>query len=407
MAHQHPVGGRPARRASRWAKGLAKYSAVGVAGLMVACAGVPSAPPLPAALWADLLPAPQAAAPLPDPAQALALSPAMQAFLHQSIMPLARDVGRRDAMLKALFEPGLLRLDYDSSRTRSAAEAFEARAGNCLSLVLMTAAFAQALDLKVSFQRVDSESSWSLSGDYEAYSGHVNLVLGGGATRTAGNRWDTRVVIDFLPPEDLVGLRSMLIDQPTVLAMFANNRAAEALSAGRVDEAAAWSQASLRQAPQLVPAWNTAGLVHRQRGDAGRAERAWAHALAADPDNTRVLANLAGLLEAQGRGREAATLHARLTRLEPVAPFTWFRRGQAAMAQGRWAAARDAFARELARDPHYHAFHAWMAQAQAQLGNMAAVRRHLALARETSATPQQQALYGAKLDRLQAPRHLQ
>lgn len=383
------------------------WLALGVAGLMVGCTGMPSAPHLSEAQWADLLPAPvgQAVAG-PVPEQALVLSPAMRAYLDDRILPLARVLGRREAMLQALFEPGLLRLDYDSSRTRSAAEAFDARAGNCLSLVLMTAAFAQALDLNVGFQRVDSESSWSLNGDYMAYSGHVNLVLGGGATRTAGSRWDMRMVIDFLPPEDLMGHRVTPIAQATVLAMYANNRAAEALTAGRLDDAAAWVRAALRRAPQLAAAWNTAGLVHHQRGDADRAERAWSQALEAEPGNTRALANLAGLLEAVGRPDDAAPLRQRLARLEPTTPFVWLKHGQDAMAQGRWAEARDAFARELARDPHYHVFHAWMAQAQARLGDLAAARRHLALAREVSETPQQQALYGAKLDHLQAGRIL-
>jgi Tfp pilus assembly protein PilF len=184
--------------------------------------------------------------------------------------------------------------------------------------------------------------------------------------------------------------------------MYLNNRAAEALAAGRPDEAYGWVRAALQQAPRLVPAWNTLGLVHRRRGDEARAERTWAQALAAEPDNTRVLANLIGLLHAEGRAAEAAPLRTRLARLEPVPPYAWFERGVEALRQGRWAAAREAFAAELARDPDQPEAHAGIAQAEAQLGDMAAARRHLVLARERSATPQQEALYAAKLARLGA-----
>ena len=49
--------------------------------------------------------------------------------------------------------------------TRNAAEAFDARSGNCLSLVIMTAAFAKELGLPVRYQNVFVDEAWSRSGD--------------------------------------------------------------------------------------------------------------------------------------------------------------------------------------------------------------------------------------------------
>jgi hypothetical protein len=40
-------------------------------------------------------------------------------------------------------------IEYDSTVTRTAAQTYAARAGNCLSLVIMTAAFAEELGLRV------------------------------------------------------------------------------------------------------------------------------------------------------------------------------------------------------------------------------------------------------------------
>jgi Tfp pilus assembly protein PilF len=373
--------------------------------LLSACAAVP----LPARAPAELLPDAEFGPPsmAVHAGEALALSPSMQHYLRERIHPLARRVGPRAALAMALLDSGQLLLEYDASHTRNAAEAFEARAGNCLSLVLMTSALARALDVQVAYQRVDGDASWSRSGDLMAYSGHVNLVLGGGNPgRYAGRQWDSAMVVDFLPSAEVSGHRSHFIDEATVLGMFLNNRAAEALAAGRLDDAYAWVRGALHEAPRLVAAWNTLALVHRRRGDDTRAEQALAQALAAEPDNTRVLANLIGLLDHQGRAADAAPWRARLAVLEPVAPFLWFQRGLDALQHSRWAEARDAFAQELARDPFNHEFHAQMAQAQARLGDLAAVRRHLALARDTSPTPQQQGLYRAKLDRLSALRLL-
>lgn len=375
---------------------------VALAAALGGCAGVP----LPAAPPAVLLPddAYPPVAVDTDPAQANALSPAMQRFLKEEIEPRARVHGARAAMMYALFQTRALRLEYDASITRSASEAFDARAGNCLSLTLMTGALAQAMGLNVSYQAVDSGPAWSRAGGYLAYSGHVNLVLDGGATRTAGASWEQRAIVDFLPPKDAETHRSHPIGERTLVGMFLNNRAVEALTAGRAAEAYAWVRSALRESPDLVPAWNTLALLHRQRGDLGLATMALEQAAKAEPDNTRVLANLVGALDVAGRGAEAAPWRERLHRLEPVAPFWWFERGREAMARGDWPAAEEAFARELARDPDQHEVHAWAARAAGQLGDVDAVRRHLRLARELGPTPQLQALYGAKLDRLNALR---
>ncbi|MBI3156194.1 MAG: hypothetical protein HYZ20_12380, partial [Burkholderiales bacterium] len=350
-----------------------------------------------AALWADERFAAPAAA--PDADVALAVSETMQRFLDEQVRPQARRVGPRLALLQGLFDRGrMLRLEYDASRTRTAAEAFDARAGNCLSLVMMTAALARELGLEVRFQRVDSAAAWTRSGGMYAYSSHVNVVLGPlRMPRHAGASWETGLTIDFLPPEDLRGHRTSAIDERTLRAMFLNNRAAEALAAGDESTGYAWARAAIEHAPGFMPAYNTLALVHWRRGDGVRAEAALRLALAGEPDNTRVLANLAALLDEQGRAADAAALRARLLALEPRAPFVDYERGWQALAEARWAEAREAFERQLRRDEADDASHFGLALAALRLGDHSAAEQHLELAARHSATPQGRQRYAAKL----------
>jgi tetratricopeptide (TPR) repeat protein len=364
---------------------------------LAGCAGVALPPPPAELLATDRF---AAVAVDTDPAQALALNPAMQQFLAHELRPLARLHGPRQALVVGLQRLPQLRLEYDASVTRTAAQAFEARAGNCLSLTLMTGALAAALGLNVVYQQVDGGPAWSRSGDLLAYSGHVNVMIDHGHLGGAGARWQQRLVVDFLPPADAAAHPASPIDEATVLGMFLNNRAAEALAAGRVDEAHAWVRSALRTAPRFVPAWNTLAVLLQARGQDALAQRVLQHAVAAEPDNTRALANLVGVLEAAGRHDEAASWRSRLRRLEPVAPFVWFDRGRAAMARGELGLAYEAFARELARDPDQHEAHAGAASAAIRLGDLAAARRHLERARAAGPTPAAQALYAAKLARL-------
>src|SRR5579862_2305293 len=111
-------------------------------------------------------------------ADVFATNDAMKHYLHVEIDPQLRLKGRQQGLINALYSKGQLKLDYDPGMTRNAAQAFEARSGNCLSLVIMTAALAKELDLSVHFQNVIVDETWSRTGDVYFSIGHVNLTLG-------------------------------------------------------------------------------------------------------------------------------------------------------------------------------------------------------------------------------------
>ena len=43
------------------------------------------------------------------------------------------------------------------------------------------------------------------------------------------------MTIDFLPPQDIRGLRTRVIGEETIVAMYMNNRAAEAFIGGQLE----------------------------------------------------------------------------------------------------------------------------------------------------------------------------
>ncbi|MEK7361535.1 MAG: hypothetical protein AAB133_05590, partial [Pseudomonadota bacterium] len=104
-----------------------------------------------------------------------ALNAAMRHFLYSEIAPQLRRKGRLEGLVDVVLNGTQLKLEYDPAVTRTAAEAFDSRAGNCISLVIMTAALAKELGLPVYYQRVYSEETWSRDGGILFRSGHVNL----------------------------------------------------------------------------------------------------------------------------------------------------------------------------------------------------------------------------------------
>ena len=330
------------------------------------------------------------------------VSDAMRRYLQADIAHQLRTEGTKNGLIQALYQKTQLKLEYDSRMTKTAAETFAARSGNCLSLVIMTAALAKELRLPVYYQSAILDETWSRTGSLLFASGHVNITLGQRSLDGGTSRDLKSTTIDFLPPEETRGMRTRGIDEETVVAMYANNRAAEALIGGRLDDAYAWTREALRRDPSFMSAFNTLGVVYLRHGDVELATRAFDRVLAAEPSNTRALANMAEARERQDRNGEAALLRARLAKIESTPPFHFFNLGMAAMKRQDYRSARDYFAREVARADYYHEFHFWLGVADWQLGDVEAARKHLNTAMSNSTTRGQHDLYAAKLDWLQA-----
>ena len=371
-----------------------------IALLLAACAAPPGASPGPAFFDDARFVAPA------EPIRAqdvFALSPEMKRYAAHEIAGQPGRGGIRQGLIDALYKTGELKLEYDSAVTRNAAQAFAARTGNCLSLVIMTAAFAKELGLPVYYQSVFTDEIWTRSGDLQFAIDHVNLSLGKPlADIDRGRRFQEVLTIDFLPPQDVARARVRLLAEPTVIAMYMNNRAAESLAQGRVADAYWWARESIVQDPAFVRAYNTLGVVYRRHGDLAQAERVLAYALTQDSANPQVVANLAEVLSNEGRTAEAAAMRQRLARIEAEPPFIFFDRGQAALQAGDYAAARYLFEREVARAPYYHEFHYWLAIAYAKLGEAKQAREQLTLALQSSTTRGDYELYAAKLDHIRA-----
>ena len=330
------------------------------------------------------------------------VSDAMRRYLQDpQIEAQLRRKGPQRGLLEALYTSGELKLDYDASTTRNAAQAFDARAGNCMSLVVMTAAFAKEMGLTVRYQSAYLEETVSRRSNLLLRSGHVNVTLG---HRLADPRFPVQetTMVDFLPPDEIRGLRTREIGEQTVVAMYMNNRAVEALVAGRIDDAYAWSREAVRQDPQFLGSLNTLGVVYLRRDALAQATKVFSHVLDRDAENLTALANLAGAYARQGRADDSLAIQLRLTKLEPQPPLHDFNLGLAAMKKQDYRTARDLFAREVARAEDSAEFHFWLGLANYGLGNLESARRHVARALEASNGGQDRDLYSAKLEWIQA-----
>ena len=404
-AHATPAHGRRLTLHLQAREAALRLLTAALAGaLLGGCATAPeSVPPAAALLHDGLFAAPSEAV---DVAAVFAISPPMRQFADAARAAARGPRDLRHTLLHALGERDQLQLDYDDGRTRNAAEAFDKRAGNCLSLVLMTASFAKYLDLPLRYQSVQVRPLYSRAPDLTLASGHINVVLSS-RLRVAQRdlvRGD-ELTVDFVPPEDLRGVSVRPLAENTVVAMYMNNRAAETLAAGQNAQAYAWAREALHHDPRYLPGINTLAVIYLRSGHTAPAEAALRHVLAFAPEDEAALSNLAGTLHRAGRGAEAEAVAARLARIQPYPPFHFLDLGRKALNEGRVDQARKLIARELRRQPYQHEAHFWAAVVDATPGDADAAAQHLRLARDYSGSPQQQARYSAKLEALRSPEH--
>ncbi|HAV37933.1 MAG TPA: hypothetical protein DCX52_16555 [Massilia sp.] len=370
--------------------------------LLSGCAGTPSRPPADLASLFD-----DAAFPAPsgrvDAADLFTLSAPMRAHLHSpEFKKTLRDKGSARGLVAALYSKSDLQLDYDATVTRTAAQTYAERAGNCLSLVVMTAAFARELGMSVRFQSVETEETWSRNGSLYLVSSHVNISLGQKMALNGFSAEADPLVIDFLPPPDAARLRTRALQEADIVALYMNNRAAEELVQGRIADAYWWARAAILQRPALVEAYNTLAVIYARSGQPARAEQVYRAALRKQPDSLVVMQNLEHALNVNGKLAEAQALQRRIDRLYPAPPFHYFNQGMRAYQAGDFRRAKALFAREAARAPDNDEFHFWLGATHLQLGELNTAVEELALARETSTRAETRERYVAKLARLKS-----
>ena len=128
------------------------------------------------ALLADRLFAP--------PREAIRTDDVLRAERRDAPLPGGRH-RRPDPPRRAAVRPGRCAATAHASssssttrrRTKNAAATFATRTGNCLSLVIMTAAFAKELGVPVRYQAAYLDETWSRTGNLLIASGHVNVTL--------------------------------------------------------------------------------------------------------------------------------------------------------------------------------------------------------------------------------------
>lgn len=250
-------------------------------------------------------------------------------------------------------------------RTLTAAEAFAGTPGNCMSLVVLTTALADLVDLDIDYQRLTANPIFDKQQGLILVSDHVRTRVFAPATEDFVLQ-RAHAIIDYFPAR---GTRNAeRIPQETLLAMYYSNRAAESLLDGELTAATQFAEFAMGYAPTHPGAHNLLAILHRRIGDEASAEAFFRFALQYHPEELNLLNNYRLLLAELNRDEEAAEINQRITELNDINPFQLIALADLTFERGEYRIALDYYQQAAAIAPYLHEVYLRQAQVLQHMG---------------------------------------
>ncbi|MGZ9897360.1 tetratricopeptide repeat protein [Shewanella gaetbuli] len=287
--------------------------------------------------------------------------------------------------------------EYRDHYTRPAHETMTSRQGNCMSLVVLSAALAEVLNVPVEFQDIDVEPIWDKRGGFYLVNGHVNLLLFPTKNSNALMFRENKLLIDFLPERAIRGYSSERVDKQMLTAMYYNNVAAEALVKQEYDLAYALIKKSIQIDSSFGSNINTLAVIYRHKGDDAKAEQAYRTALKVNQEDVTTLFNLALILGEQNRLDEWAAVHKILELNRINNPFYYYDMGQQAFFEQQYQQALTWYKRALEKADYRHEFYFGLSRTYWATGNVGLAKKNMQKALALTVDENNKRRYQSKL----------
>ncbi len=281
------------------------------------------------------------------------------------------------------LEPILGRFEYHDD-TLQAHKAMLRRAGNCMSLAILTTALTDLAGVDMRYQLVEEMPVLDIQGGLLLSVEHVRTILRQNTYRTDRGSYTfghSSLTVDFFP--DVSRHAGRRISRDEFIAMYYRNQSAEALINGQLGLAYWNAIESLQYAPDHEQGVNLLAVIHRRAGDTETAEALYQYGLKSSERSLSLLDNYRKLLMLEGRSTDAQVIEQRLAEHDESDPLGWLSLAHAAHQAGQYAEA-ERYYRKVLRDADY-LHKAWLALAQVQhaLGHTISSQHSIKRALET------------------------
>ncbi|MDU0352878.1 tetratricopeptide repeat protein [Paraglaciecola aquimarina] len=327
-----------------------------------------------------------------------------KAYVHNTIEGINEPKEQMSALVHAVFDRSQMNLLYRGDANTLASETFHNQAANCLSLSIMMYSLAKEAGFNVDFQEIAVPETWTRRSGYSLLNGHINLRLSASPSKEENTFYlrNQSYQVDFDPQSSREMLSKRIVSKQNVIAMFYNNKGADALLKNDFNQAYAYFRAALSMKPTFQAAWINLGILYRHLDFFEQAEDAYKFALELDPNSLTTWENLAYLYKFTDREDQANKIFARVERKRRKNPYYYVNLGEEQIERKNWNEALVHFRKALSLDRNRHEIYYGLAQVYFQIGEMQQSERYLKLARNNTNNKQTEQLYQTKLDNLRA-----
>jgi len=295
-------------------------------------------------------------------------------------------------LIDAIINERTFGLRFDGT-TRTAAETFRLRRGNCLSFSNMFVAMARYVGLEAYYQEVDIPPDWAFRDDVFILNRHVNVSVDLGLSGPH--------VVDFNIDDFKSSYDARTISDTRALAHYYNNMGVERMQARDTASALEYFRRALAENDRrFSPAWTNLGTLYLRNDYPEYAEAAYLRALKVDNEDLVAMSNLANFYERRGDAERAAIYRKQVVRHRKENPYYRYQRAREAYSAEDYDTAISNLKYAIRKNRNEDQFYFLLGMCYMQKGNEQAARRWLARAEEVAATDALKRRYSSKLEML-------
>lgn len=299
------------------------------------------------------------------------------------------------------FDNFLDGFDY-KGKTYNAHMASTELAGNCLSLAVLTKAYASLANLEIEYRKVNSAPIYQRNIGVMTISSHIQTHLYAPKTikkdKHSISVLRSKIIIDYFPSSNsLVG---GVVEENDFAAMYYQNLAAEAIVEEDFNLAYSLLVAAMELSPNNSETLNTLAVLHKMTGNVSLAESIYANAIAGARSSISLLSNYVLLLEEENRFEEAVLIREKYNDIRDDNPYRWYDLANQAFAKENYSQALNYYEKSIQVAPYLHESFFGQAKSYFHLGNRYKAKKAMKRAAELAFKPRDERLYLAKLNSL-------
>lgn len=290
----------------------------------------------------------------------------MRTYVADQIGDARLSSRRFHSLFAGLRRDGYFDAVYAANSTLTAAEAFEARGGNCLSYTNMFVSLAREAGLDARYQIVDIPPSWDADSGFLIRYTHINVVLRG---LRIENHNGSRVTVDFNLMHPDPDAAQIEVSDAYAESLFYANKSVSLLRAGESRESFAYLRRAIDIAPENIDLWINLGAFYATQGDYRSSIEAYNVGLQIDPRNKSAYSGLARSYQYLGDTELADAYREKVRNYRERNPYYHYALAQAAYAQADYERSLSAIDEAIDLKVRTARFHLFKALVQERLGD--------------------------------------